>query len=192
MARGDTEEAFRSAALADGIRLSRARVGWLNQRGHFGLPAEAAAAAQPMGQIFDALGGLAEVQAVKRLTALPGDFVHAETNTFIEIDEHQHFTTFRLAALNLYPAGAALGFDVDEYRALCRLWAPKSDRYRATKAAAGFGAAGRQRQRAYYDALRDLVTPAMGFPPVIRVAAPERDGLEAYLRVRDRLSPLRG
>lgn len=39
-----------------------------------------------------------------------------------------------------------------------------------TKTAIGFGPGGRQ--RAYNDALRDLVTPTLGHPPVIRVAAP--------------------
>ena len=32
---------------------------------------------------------------------------------------------------------------------------------------------GRPRQRAYNDALRDLVTPLMGHPPVMRVAVPD-------------------
>ena len=42
-------------------------------------------------------------QSAKRLTALPGDFLHVDSGTFIEIDEHQHFTTYRLATLNLIP-----------------------------------------------------------------------------------------
>jgi hypothetical protein len=40
----------------------------------------------------------------------------------------------------------------------------KSDNYRRPKEARGFGIGGRQRQRAYYDALRDLATPATGVP----------------------------
>jgi hypothetical protein len=55
-----------------------------------------------------------------------------------------------------------------------------------------FGVGGRQRQRAYYDSLRDLATPAMGHPPVVRVAAPERDGRAAYVRHRDYLLALLG
>ncbi|MDD9204925.1 hypothetical protein PU560_00430, partial [Georgenia sp. 10Sc9-8] len=80
-----------------------------------------------------------------------------------------------------------LGFDVGEYRALCRQWGLRADRYRATKAAVGFGDGGRQRQRAYHDALRDLVAPAMGTPAVIRVPVLDRDGAAAYQRVRDHL-----
>lgn len=46
---------------------------------------------------------------------------------------------------------------------------------------------GRQRQRAYYDALRDLATPAMGHPPLISIDATDNDGAAAYQRHRDRL-----
>lgn len=191
MPRGDTENAFSTAAAADGIRLVRARVPWLNQRGHFELPAEASAAEGPMSTIFAALGGVEAEQRAKRITSLPGDFLHQDSNTFIEIDEHQHFTSFRLASLDLYPAGLGLGFDLEKYRELCRVWSEKADRYRPRKDAIGFGSGGRQRQRAYNDSLRDLVTPAMGLPAVVRVAAPERDGAAAYERVRDRLAGLR-
>lgn len=184
---GDCEKAFAGAAAADGIVLARARVSWLNQRGHFGLPDRAEAARDVLAGIFDVLDGDIPDQRNKSLTSLPGDFVHEPTGTFIEVDESQHFTTYRLRSLDLYPPETPLGFDIDEYRALCAKWSPKSDKYRATKAAVGFGEGGRQRQRAYHDALRDLVVPAMGYPPVIRVAAPERDGAAAYLRVRERM-----
>lgn len=191
MARGDTENAFQAAAAADGITLIRARVPWINQRGHLGLPPEAAPGFATMSNIFEALDGIESEQSAKRLTALPGDFLHPESGTFIEIDEHQHFTTFRLATLDRYPSDLKVGFDIDEYRELCRAWSAKADRYRAGKDAVGFGASGRQRQRAYNDALRDVVAPALGHPGVVRVAAPERDGTAAYLRVRDRLAQLR-
>jgi len=69
---------------------------------------------------------------------------------------------------------------------------PRSDRYRASKAAVGFGPGGRQRQRAYHDALRDLTAPACGRPPVIRVAVLDDDGPGAYKRERDRVRELLG
>ncbi len=189
---GDCERAFAAAAGDDGVALTRARVPWLNQRGHLGLPERAESARRVLADIFGALKGDSEAQATKRLTALPGDFIHEPTGTFIEVDESQHFTTHRLTTLNLYPTDCPLGFDIEEYRGLCTTWSPRSDNYRASKAAGGFGEGGRQRQRAYHDALRDLVTPAMGHPPVIRVAAPDRDGAAAYHRVRDRLLGLLG
>ena len=143
-----------------------------------------------MERIFEALDGRVEEQAAKRSTSLPGDFFHEASGTFIEVDESQHFTSWRLRSLSLYPPDTPLGFDLDGYRDLCEEWAPKSDRYRAAKAAVGFGEAGRQRQRAYHDALRDLVVPAMGHPPVIRVPAPTRDGQAAYAAVRERMAGL--
>lgn len=33
----------------------------------------------------------------------------------IEVDDALHFTSFRLAALELYPAGAEVGFDLEEH-----------------------------------------------------------------------------
>jgi hypothetical protein len=184
---GDCERAFAAAAAADGIVLGRARVPWLNQRGHLGLPDQAAPARGVLDDVFAALRGDPVTQGTKRLTALPGDFVHESTGTFIEVDESQHFTSFRLLTLDYYPADVPLGFDVEEYRALCVDWSPKSDKYRASKAAVGFGDGGRQRQRAYHDALRDLAAPTMGCPPVVRVSAVDRDGRAAYGRVREQL-----
>ena len=190
MAVGDCERAFAAAASADGIVLVPARVPWLNQRGYFGLPDAAMGALEPLNEIFKRLGGLEDDQRSKNLTALPGDFLHQATGTFIEVDESQHFTSFRLASLDCYPTDAPLGFELDLYREICRDWARRSDGYRKSKPARGFGPAGRQRQRAYHDALRDLVVPAMGHPPVIRVPAPNRDGAAAYARVRVQLEGL--
>lgn len=187
MARGDCESAFCAAAERDGIQLVRAKVPWLNQRGHLHVPDKARAAIPALQRIFDLLGGVESAQSIKRTTALPGDFFHPASGVFVEVDESQHFTSFRLASLDLYPAGAPLGFDLLEYRRLCEELSPRSDRYRRDKAATGFGPGGRQRQRAYNDSLRDLVTPLMGHPPVVRVAAPDRDGDAAYASIRDHL-----
>lgn len=187
MARGDCESAFCAAAERDGIQLLRAKVPWLNQRGHLHVPDEARSAVPALQMIFELLGGVESAQAVKRTTALPGDYFHPPSGVFVEVDESQHFTSFRRATLDLYPTGTPLGFDLLEYKSLCQELSPRSDRYRRDKAAVGFGQGGRQRQRAYNDSLRDLVTPLMGHPPVIRVAAPDRDGDAAYAAVRDHL-----
>ena len=99
-------------------------------------------------------------QAAKRTTPLSGDYLHPPSGTLIEIDEVQHFTSFELLTLDLYPAGTRLGFDLEHYRQLCKELRSVSDRYFRTKSAVGFGPGGRQRRRAYHDALRDLATPA--------------------------------
>lgn len=158
MPAGDGERAFAAATAADGIELVRARAPWLDQRGGISVsPSEAGHARTVMALIFGALDGRLTEQAARRLTPLPGDFVHPGTGTFIEIDESQHFTSFRLLTLDHYPDDIPLGFDRNPYRR----WAPTSDKYRVSKAAVGFGDGGRQRQHAYHDALRDLATPAM-------------------------------
>lgn len=181
---GDCENAFLEAAASQGIELIRYKQPWLNQRGHFGLPNDAAAAFIPLDKILRDLGGDSEAQAAKRTIALPGDFIHTPTGTMIEIDEIQHFTSYRKRSFEHYPRDASLGFDSDEYVDLCRKYSRTADAYRANKAAAGFGPGGRQRQRAYNDALRDLVIPAMGEPPLIRVPAPDGNGAAAFERNR--------
>lgn len=184
MSVGEAQAAFRAAAARDGVLLDRATVPWINQRGHFGLPSEAASVSGPLDVIFRELGGQPGVQAAKKLTPLPGDFLHRPTGTFIETDEMQHFTSFRLKTLELYPVGIHLAFDAADYASLCRHLAARADKYRAKKEASGFGPGGRQRQRAYYDALRDLTVPAMGHPPLIRVPVLDGDGSAAWLRHR--------
>lgn len=150
-------------------------------------PIKPAAWPAALNSIFLSLGGNSTEQAAKRTTALPGDFMHTPSGTIIEIDELQHFTSFRLQSFEYYPAGSPLGFEPDEYRDLCRRFAPKADKYRQSKTAVAFGPGGRQRQRAYYDALRDLAVPAMGLPPVIRIPAADGNGRTAFERNRERI-----
>lgn len=184
MPRGDTQREFAAAAARDGIVLTGQSVDWLCQRGHFGLPHEAGSARAALERIYVALGGDLDVLASAKATRLTGDFIHEPSGTLIEVDESQHFTSFRLAALDLYPEDVALGFDLASYKQSCRDWRPKSDGYYRTKAARGFEVGGRQKQRAYYDALRDLAAPAMGRPPLIRIEAADRDPADAYRRHR--------
>lgn len=187
MAVGDCENLFVETALKYGIRLVRYKMPWLNQQGHFGLPETASVIVPPLEQLFSTLGGDASEQSKKRSTALPGDFVHEETGTLIEVDEIQHFTSFRLKTFGFYPNAVPLGFDLDEYLSLCRRYSKSADKYRQTKYAPAFGIGGRQRQRAYYDALRDLAVPAMGHPPLVRVPAPDGNGRAAFEQNRERI-----
>lgn len=190
--RGDCQREFAEAAAEDGIELLPQWFSWLCEQGHLALPYEASSAADVLEDIYLALGGDLEVLATARSKRLPGDFTHAPTGTLIEVDESQHFTSARLTTLGLYPNGLPLGYDLDHYKSLCRTWRAKSDGYYRTKAARGFGVGGRQRQRAYYDALRDFAAPARGYPPVIRVDAPLRDGRAAHVAHRERLLKLLG
>ncbi len=190
MARGDCQRAFAEAALADGIVLAGQSFPWLCQQGHIALPDSAGHAREALGRIYAALGGDLEAPATARSTRLTSDFLHEPTGTLLELDEHQHFSSARLQTLDLYPPDIPLGFDLDAYKALCRRWRGQADTAFAHRDARGFGPGGRQRQRAYYDALRDLATPAMGHPPLIRIEAPTDNGRGAYKLHRDRLLAL--
>jgi hypothetical protein len=146
-----------------------------------------------LASIHTALGGEEPLLTAKRRGSNPRpDFVLAERRLLVEVDELQHFTTERLHALELYPATASLAYDVEEYLALARRWAPSADRYRAAKTATDFPfPGGRRAQRAYFDSLRDLAAASFGLS-VLRVPAPECDGKTAYsafLRSLERIQP---
>jgi hypothetical protein len=201
----DTQLAFKAAAANDGIMLGHATFDWLGEQGHIGLERVAKARRDPaivapviaalevLGAIYTRLkGDVSVLHAARENLLLPVDLLHEPTGTMIEVDGQAHFTSFRLTALDLYPAGVAVAFDLDEYRELCRAWCATSDGLARGLPAKGFGFGGVQRERAYHDALRDLATPAMGHPPVVRIAAPDEDGAAAYTRHRDALLPLVG
>jgi hypothetical protein len=200
-----THAAFARAAAADGVELERQSFDWLCEQGHVGLERVAKARRDPaivapVKAALDVLqaiyvrlkGDLTVLPAARANLLLPVDFVHVETGTVIEVDGPEHFTSFRRATLDLYPAGALLGFDLADYRARCDRLAPTSDTIARGLPAKGFGFSGVQRERAYHDALRDLGFPAMGHPAVLRFAAEDGDGAAAYARERERLRPLSG
>ena len=184
---------FAAAAAQDGFVLVPQTFDWLCEQGHVGLERVAKARRDPaivapvkaalatLQAIYARLNGDVSVLfAARENLLLPVDLVHEPTGTVIEVDDAPHFTSFRLAALALYPPDAPLGFDRAAHEALCRELAPQTDRLSRGLAAKGFGFGGVQRERAYHDALRDLATPAMGHPPLIRVAALDGDGAAAW------------
>jgi hypothetical protein len=197
----DLRAAFAHAAADDGIVLEPHGFDWLCEQGHVGLERVAKARRDPaivapvqtaleaLAAIFARLkGDLSVLHAARENLLLPVDLFHAPSGTVIEVDDASHFTSFRLAALERYPAAARLGFDLEQHKALCRELAAQTDGLERGLAAKGFGFGGRPRERAYHDALRDLATPAMGHPPLIRIAAVDGDGAAAYARHRAALS----
>jgi hypothetical protein len=197
VALGDVRSAFAQAAAEDGIVLESQTFDWLCEQGHVGLERVAKARRDPaivapvkaalevLAAIYARLkGDVSVLPAARENLLLPAELVHAPTGTMIEVDDAPHFTSFRLTALDLYPPDAPIGFDLDEHRALCRELAPQTDRLGRGLAAKGFGFGGVPRERAYHDALFDLAVPAMGHPPVIRIAAADGDGAAAYRRHR--------
>jgi hypothetical protein len=205
VAPGDAQSAFAQAAAEDGIVLERKSFDWLCEQGHVGLERVAklrgdpalvepvTAAVEQLGAIYARLkGDLSVLYASRENLLLPVDLVHEPTGTLIEIDESPHFTSFRLAALELYPTDVTVGFDLDEHKELCRAWCARTDGLERGLAAKGFGFGGVQRERAYHDALRDLATPAMGHPPLVRIVALDGDGAAAYQAQRVALLALLG
>jgi hypothetical protein len=205
VAPGDVQSAFAQAAGGDGIALAGGSFDWLCEQGHLGLERVAKARRDPalVAPVIAAVGTLATIYARLKCDSsvlsasrenllLPVDLVHAPTGTLVQIDEPVHFTSFRLTALELYPAAAAVGFDLDEYKELCGDWCTRSDGLARGLAAKGFGFGGVQRERAYHDTLFDLATPAMGHPPLVRIAVLDGDGAAAYRRYRASLVALLG
>lgn len=154
----------------------------LTNRGHLTSALRDQRTLKVLKQIFDALGGDERELGLVPQRLLESDFLHRASHTLIEVDEVQHFTTHRRTAIELYPSDIELGFDRDEYLYLIEMHHAKADRAFAHKSARAFGNRGRPRQRAYLDAVRDLILPTMGFAPVIRVAAPEGVGELAFSR----------
>ncbi len=90
----------------------------------------------------------------------------------LEVEEKQHFNKFRAEAFRHYPAWAEVAFDCEEWR---RRSADKTK-----LEGGGFAKAkpplfpelnGRHKQRAFRDALCDLLPPLYGFAPTLRINA---------------------
>jgi len=196
----DCEEALAVEAAKDGIELEPQQFEWASEPGHLAVAYLADQSANPdvmqraeiavpaLEQMFGRLKGLTPVLHSCRvnLPYMPV-LVHMESATLVEVDDVLHFTSGRLTTLDLYPPEVPLGFDIDEYKALCREHGPTSDKWRFGLASKMFGFHGLQNQRAYEDAVRDLAVWVMGFPPLIRVPAIDGDGAAAYARVKDAL-----
>jgi hypothetical protein len=87
-----------------------------------------------LSTIHQGLGGDEILMAGKRAGSSPRpDFLLPSAGLIVEVDEIQHFTSDRLATVELYPRNAELAFDVAEYRALIGQWSAVADVYRAAR-----------------------------------------------------------
>lgn len=82
-------------------------------------------------------------------------------NLIFMFDDARHFNRWRARSLELYPPDAPLSFDVRTYQELCRDTALRG------------GPAAKQKQQAFHDALVDLLPPAYGLNPTLRIAQAE-------------------
>ena len=94
-----------------------------------------------------------------------------EPPRIIEVDEKQHFNHYRALTIRRYPRSVRVAFDR-------RAWLAACDRKRRLEGG-GFGRPrpplfphedGRHRQRAYRDALADLLPAVHGWLPTLRIA----------------------
>jgi len=89
----------------------------------------------------------------------------------VEIDETQHFNHHRRLTLALYPDDVAVGFDKAEWMARAdREPTPRHGKWASARPPLFPGDGGRHRQRAFRDALADILPPLYGYAPTLRVA----------------------
>lgn len=98
-----------------------------------------------------------EVQGKKDFQ-LPFDYYLPAVGVLIEFDETQHFTSLRAVALRSYPLQTKIGFDKSRWIALAGKIQAK-DNFPLY----------RDEQRAFYDSVRDIMAPFLGFKPVVRI-----------------------
>lgn len=184
-----SEIEFISFANRAGIQFTPGhRLPWLTNKGHLAEPLRGIVPAdvvELLGALFRSLGGDDAALRAKRAGSDPcPDMMFEERGWLVEYDEQQHFTSDRLLTFDRYPTDVDVAYDIVEYQSLARRLSGTADRYRAAKQSADFPFyGGRRSQRAYFDAVRDLVAPFFGLR-VFRVPAPERDAKVALDRFR--------
>ena len=120
--------------------------------------------------IYSALRNMAAVLKMHRGFGI-GDFVRRDVlagcdlwvpdpGFIVEFDESQHFTSPRKLTLSVYANEQPLGFSAERWIALC-------EHHDARDNAPPY----RDEQRAWYDALRDLVPSLKGLRPTVRLYA---------------------
>ena len=151
--------------------------------------------------IYRALAGkdlLRETMPPRETRRVDGVFRYRGTPFIYELDESQHFNAFRARTLALYPEDVRLGFDKEVWSRRCTAKAKlETGGWAKSRPPLFPGANGRHRQRAFRDALTDILPGEHGYAPTVRLD--DRDVLawvhaadaEERMRVilRDRLEP---
>ncbi|MEJ7785890.1 MAG: hypothetical protein WKF96_13880 [Solirubrobacteraceae bacterium] len=114
-----------------------------------------------------------------------------EPPRIVEVDEAQHFNRYRAMTIRAYPRSACVAFDGQAWLAAC----DSKQRLEG----GGFGKArpplfpgdgGRHRQRAFRDALADLLPAVHGWLPTLRIADFEVGGWMYGSDAGDRMNDL--
>jgi hypothetical protein len=124
--------------------------------------------------VYNSLTGLALPEIMRAIERRTVDLVFqidGEPPRILEVDERQHFNQFRLKTLKQYPPGAPVAFDIAKWEQACRAKTKlEGGGFAAPKPPLFPGEGGRHRQRAFRDALCDLLPPLHGYLPTLRIA----------------------
>lgn len=93
----------------------------------------------------------------------PSDLLVPDPGFVVEIDETQHFSLARRAALIHYPDSLPVGFDKTKYVKRCEIVRAQDNDPKH-----------RDEQRAWYDTLRDFFPVILGMRPTVRIVMGER------------------
>ena len=88
----------------------------------------------------------------------PCDLYIPSIRTVVELDESQHFTSARKAAIMRYPGNLPLGFSLAKWKSLCESINAKDK-----------NPPYRDEQRAWYDTVRDFLPLICGMNPTVRI-----------------------
>ncbi|QKW18393.1 hypothetical protein HUT16_04315 [Kitasatospora sp. NA04385] len=147
---------------------------WLRRPGR----TECAGRWETVSAIYRALTGLVlpELAPEREWRRLDVVLTHPDgRGQILEVDEKQHFTAARAVTLERYPATAVLGFDSAHWLARSRALTGREPGggYARPRPPLFPGDGGRHRQRAFRDALADLLPAEHGWLPTIRVSDAE-------------------
>jgi hypothetical protein len=173
-----------------GATWDRGTPAWLNRPGQ----SECGVEWPRIQQIYFDLTGLTlpatmpdrERRRLDAILHLPG-----QPPRILEVDEDQHFNQYRAQTLGHYGDDITVAFDIET-------WKRESERPRKLRGG-GFAApkpplfpgdGGRHRQRAFRDALADILPPLHGYQATLRIAAFEVRSWIASTDARERMLQL--
>ncbi|MCS0502302.1 hypothetical protein [Ancylobacter mangrovi] len=162
-------KAIQLIEAATGQQLLKATPPWLLRPG----AQECAGRWYLLCDIYRALTGLNLPEQMPRRESRRIDAILPEQAgpRVVEIDEGQHFNLHRKLTLDTYPADVPLAFDRNVWCVRSnREPRPRSGGWAAPKPPLFPGSGGRHLQRAFRDALADILPPLHGYAPTLRIA----------------------
>jgi hypothetical protein len=159
---------------------------WLSTRGHLDPVVQREAAPELLDVLeglHASLGGDLAALARKPIRHEATDLATG-SGQLIELDEVEHFTSARWDTLRCYPSMYPFGFSVDYYRTLIDTWKAKANAVFTRQWSPDFDfSGGRRAQRAYFDAVKDLLAPTFTGHELVRVPVLDCDPASAARQI---------